>query len=233
MGGSSSTESRQIPDYLTDANKLAISRINQIYEAGRMPYTGIDVVAINPAERAAMDQANMAAAAFGMPTATADPFSGMDVIESGGLRGYSSYPIYLDDMKRLKEQRPDQYAALARQSGFDPITGQALAPPAPVYTGGAYYGGGGDGGGGSTADAIALHHAIHGTGGTGSLLTGRPSAASRAVFSKADLMGNHGGSYVSKIKSDIGKIASGGGVFGAIGNALSGKPKDPTIGNLP
>ena len=144
MGGSSSTQSTQIPDYMTDAGKLATQRANMIYEAGRMPFTGIDVVAINPAEKAAMDQANMAAAAFGMPTGTADPFSGMEVIESGGLRGYSSYPIYLADMKRLKEQRPDQYAALARQSGFDPITGQALAPPTPTYSGSggsAYYGG--------------------------------------------------------------------------------------------
>ena len=149
---------------MSDAGKLATQRANMIYEAGRMPFTGIDVVAINPAEQAAMEQANMAASAFGMPTGTADPFSGMEVIESGGLRGYSSYPIYIADMQRLKEQRPDQYAALARQSGFDPITGEALAPPTPVYTN---YGGGssGDGGGGSTADAIALHHAIHGTGG--------------------------------------------------------------------
>lgn len=160
MGGSSSTQSTQIPNYLTDANKLAISRINQIYEAGRMPFTGIDVVAINPAERAAMDQANMAATAFGMPTAAADPFSGMEMLESGGLRGYSSYPIYLADMKRLKEQRPDQYAALARQSGFDPITGQALAPPAPAYRGGG--GGGGYSGGDENHQYTTLREQIRG-----------------------------------------------------------------------
>lgn len=233
MGGSSSTQSTQIPDYMSDAGRTAAQRANMIYEAGRMPFTGIDVVAINPAEQAAIDQAGMAASAFGMPSAAANPFEGMEMLESGGLRGYSSYPIYIADMQRLKDQRPDQYAALARQSGFDPITGEAIAP---VYTGGAYYGGGGSSGGGggdSTADAIALHHAIHGTGGTGSLITGGPSAASQAVFSGADLMGNHGGNYISKIKSDIGKFSSGGGIFGAIGNALSGKPKDPTIGNLP
>ena len=132
MGGSSSTQSTQIPDYMSDAGRTAAQRANMIYEAGRMPFTGIDVVAINPAEQAAIDQANMAATAFGMPSAAANPFEGMEVLESGGLRGYSSYPIYIADMQRLKDQRPEQYAALARQSGFDPITGEALAPAVPA-----------------------------------------------------------------------------------------------------
>ena len=132
MGGSSSTQTTKIPDYMSDAGRTAAQRANMIYEAGRMPFTGIDVVAINPAEQAAIDQAAMAASAFGMPSAAANPFEGMEVLESGGLRGYSSYPIYISDMQRLKEQRPDQYAAFAKMTGFDPITGEAIAPPAPV-----------------------------------------------------------------------------------------------------
>ena len=117
---------------MSDAGRTAAQRANMIYEAGRMPFTGIDVVAINPAEQAAIDQAAMAATAFGMPSAAANPFEGMEVLESGGLRGYSSYPIYIADMQRLKDQRPEQYAALARQSGFDPITGEAIAPAVPA-----------------------------------------------------------------------------------------------------
>jgi hypothetical protein len=155
MGGSSSTETVQRPQYAEDAMRSATQRANMIYEAGRMPFTGIDVVAINPAEQAAIDQAAMAASAFGMPSAAANPFEGMEMLESGGLRGYSSYPIYIADMQRLKEQRPEQYAALARQSGFDPITGEAIAP---VYTGGAYYGGGGGGSGGGGSDNQPSFH---------------------------------------------------------------------------
>jgi len=161
MGGSSSTQTTQRPQYAEDAMRLATQRANQIYEAGRMPFTGIDVVAINPAEQAAIDQAAMAASAFGMPSAAANPFEGMEMLESGGLRGYSSYPIYLADMQRLKDQRPDQYAALARQSGFDPITGEAIAPPAPVYTAPAYSSNNDDDGP-SHAEIMAMHY---GTGG--------------------------------------------------------------------
>lgn len=213
---------------MSDAGRLATQRANMIYEAGRMPFTGIDVVAINPAEQAAIDQAAMAASAFGMPSAAANPFEGMEMLESGGLRGYSSYPIYIADMTRLKEQRPEQYAALARQSGFDPITGEAIAPPAPVYAAPAYSSNNNDDGGPSHAKIMAMHYGTT----PNSLTTGGPSAASQAVFSKADLMGNHGGSYASKIKSDIGKLVSGGGIFGAIGNSLTSK-KDPSIGNVP
>mgnify|MGYP007059428903 FL=1 len=142
---------------MSDAGRLATQRANMIYEAGRMPFTGIDVVAINPAEQAAIDQAAMAATAFGMPSAAANPFEGMEMLESGGLRGYSSYPIYIADMQRLKDQRPDQYAALARQSGFDPITGEALAPAAPAMPQSAS---GSSGGGGNDDDPLERHYRI-------------------------------------------------------------------------
>ena len=51
MGGSSSTQRTQIPDYMSDASRLAVQRANQIFEAGRMPFTGIDVVGLNPSEK--------------------------------------------------------------------------------------------------------------------------------------------------------------------------------------
>ena len=160
MGGSSSTQTTKIPDYMSDAGRTAAQRANMIYEAGRMPFTGIDVVAINPAEQAAIDQAAMAASAFGMPSAAANPFEGMEVLESGGLRGYSSYPIYISDMQRLKDQRPEQYAALARQSGFDPITGQSLSAAAPTVAQSSYVGGGGSDGPTRMERIMAEHDAM-------------------------------------------------------------------------
>jgi len=213
---------------MSDAGRLATQRANMIYEAGRMPFTGIDVVAINPAEQAAIDQAAMAASAFGMPSASANPFANMEAQTTNGLTGYSSMPIYISDMQRLKEQRPDQYAAFAKLTGFDPITGEAIAPPAPVYAAPAYSSNNNDDDGPSHAEIMAMHYGTT----PNSLTTGGPSAASQAVFSQADLMGNHGGSYASKIKSDIGKLVSGGGIFGAIGNSLTNND-DPSIGNVP
>ena len=227
MGGSSSTQRTQIPDYMSDASRLALQRANQIFEAGRMPYTGIDVVGINPSEKAAMENVASAASAFGMAVPQGDPFAGMEAQTTNGLTGYSSMPIYISDMQRLKEQRPDQYAAFAKLTGFDPITGERIAPPTPVATA-PVYSSNNDDDGPSHAEIMAMHYGTT----PNSLTTGGPSAASQAVFSQADLMGNHGGSYASKIKSDIGKIVSGGGIFGAIGNSLTGN-NDPSIGNVP
>lgn len=228
MGGSSSTQRTQIPDYLSDASRLAVQRADQIFEAGRMPYTGIDVVGINPSEKAAMENVASAASAFGMAVPQGDPFAGMEAQTTNGLTGYSSMPIYISDMKRLQEQRPDQYAAFAKLTGFDPITGEAIAPPPAPIARGPVYSSNNDDGGPSHAEIMAMHYGTT----PNSLTTGGPSAASQAVFSQADLMGNHGGSYASKIKSDIGKLVSGGGIFGAIGNSLTGE-KDPSIGNVP
>lgn len=221
MGGSSSTQRTQIPDYMSDAGRLATQRANMIYEAGRMPFTGIDVVAINPAEQAAIDQAAMAASAFGMPSAAANPFEGMEVLESGGLRGYSSYPIYIADMQRLKDQRPEQYAALARQSGFDPITGQSLSAAAPTVAQSSYGGGSGSSGdsGPTRMERImAEHDAMR--------------ANNRGLSSRLDTKGqigkyatpSHGLSFGDKLKADLGYAAATakrdiGKLFGGFGGA--------------
>lgn len=87
-----------------------------------------------------------------------------------------------------------------------------------------------DDGGPSHAEIMQMHYGIT----PNSLTTGKPSAASQSVFSQADLMGNHGGSYVSKIASDVGNALKSGGIMGAISKAFSGgKDDDPSIGNVP
>lgn len=128
MGGTTSTQETKVPSYMDEAGKLAVQRMNQIYEMGRMPFTGIDVVGLNPSERAAMENVSSAASAFGMAVPQGDPFAGMQSQTTGGLTGYSSMPIYISDMERLKAERPDQYAEFASMSGFDPITGARTSP---------------------------------------------------------------------------------------------------------
>ena len=85
-------------------------------------------------------------------------------------------PIYISNMQRLKEQRPDQYAAFAKLTGFDPITGEAIAPPAPVAAA-PVYSSNNDDDGPSHAEIMAMHWTT-----PNSLTTGGPSAASQAVF---------------------------------------------------
>ena len=213
MGGSSSTQRTQIPDYMSDASRSAVQRANMIYEAGRMPFTGIDVVGINPSEKAAMENVASAASAFGMAVPEGDPFAGMEAQTTNGLTGYSSMPIYISDMQRLKEQRPDQYAAFARMTGFDPITGEAIAPPAPVAAA-PVYSSNNDDDGPSHAEIMAMHYGIN---------SGTPS-------SKLDTKGqigkystpSHGLSFGQKLKADLGYAAATakkdiGKIFGGFG----------------
>ena len=213
MGGSSSTQRTQIPDYMSDASRLAVQRANQIFEAGRMPYTGIDVVGINPSEKAAMENVASAASAFGMAVPQGDPFAGMEAQTTNGLTGYSSMPIYISDMQRLKEQRPDQYAAFAKLTGFDPITGEAIAPPAPVAAA-PVYSSNNDDDGPSHAEIMAMHYGAN---------SGTPS-------SKLDTKGqigkystpSHGLSFGQQLKADLGYAAATakkdiGKLFGSLG----------------
>jgi len=128
MGSSRSTQSTELPEWYATAAKEAISRANQIYELGRTPYTGVDVVAVNPYEQAASRNVGSMASAFGLDAPAELSMGGMPTVTSGGVTGYSSYPMYVADMERLKEQRPDQYEYFARMTGFDPITGAGTGP---------------------------------------------------------------------------------------------------------
>lgn len=230
--GSRSTQKTEIPAYMQEAGEFALQRAKEISELGRLPYMGPEVAAINPAEAALARNVGGMASAFGLEAPAALDMSGMPTVTQGGMTGYTSYPAFIESMERLRAERPDQYDYFARMGGFDPITGARIAPAAvpaaaPVAARPSYSSNNDDGGP-SHAEIMAMHYGTT----PNSLTTGGPSAASQAVFSQADLMGNHGGSYTSKITSDIGKFASGGGLFGAIKNAFS-KNDDPSIGNVP
>lgn len=153
--GSSATKQTQAAQNFTNAQDAAIARAIELYKRGPTPNVGIDVVAINDAEKAALQNVNAAANAFGLQGAGTMPFEGMEVIEQGGLRGYSSYPVFLDNMKRLKELRPAQYAEMSKLAGYDMITGEPIAPPAPVITQSAS-----GGGGGNDDDPLERHYQI-------------------------------------------------------------------------
>lgn len=164
MGGSSSRQVQEtkLPDWYEDAAREAIKRSREIYEAGRLPYTGIDVAAINPAEAAAARNVASMASAFGLEAPAELDMGGMPTVTTGGMTGYSSYPMFTADMQRLKEQRPDQYEYFARMTGFDPITGaatQPLTPPAPAAQAGSAMMPRSDRGE-STAEALERHYSL-------------------------------------------------------------------------
>jgi|DEB0MinimDraft_3_1074331.scaffolds.fasta_scaffold66701_1 hypothetical protein len=129
MGGSSSRQVQEtqqkteIPSWYEDAVKLQIKRADELQKLGRMPYMGPEVAAINPAEIAASRNVGQMASAFGLEAPAELSMGDMPTVTQGGLTGYTSYPAYIANMERLKEQRPDQYDFFSRMTGFDPITG--------------------------------------------------------------------------------------------------------------
>ena len=166
MGGSSSTTSQraEIPAYMEEASKFALEKAKQIDALGKLPFMGPEVAAVNPYEQALARNVGGMASAFGLEAPAALDMGGMETVTQGGMTGYSSYPAYMASMERLKELRPDQYEYFAKMTGFDPITGAAIAPPAPVAPQPTSYGGpvsyGGGDGGMSTAEAIERHYSI-------------------------------------------------------------------------
>jgi len=93
--GGSTKSAQEIPDWMKDPAIRNIARAEQAQQIGYQPYYGLDVAALNPTQMAA-GQANIdAARAFGMAPQGLTAYQGMAQPETvGGVRGYSSAPMY-------------------------------------------------------------------------------------------------------------------------------------------
>jgi len=112
-GGKSGKQKTEIPGWLEDRAKSFLDRAEGASEIPYMPYMGPDVAAMNPMETQSALNANRAASAFGLGTAS-NPLGGMPVAEEfgGGWRGYSSFPVYEQALGELQTRAPgamDQY----------------------------------------------------------------------------------------------------------------------------
>lgn len=91
-GGSSST---QIPEWLKEPSVRNLARAEQVQQMEYQPYIGLDVAAQTPMQQLANQQAVGAAQAFGMAPAGFNANAGMpQAYTSGGVTGYTSYPMY-------------------------------------------------------------------------------------------------------------------------------------------
>ena len=160
MGGGKTTSETALPQWLQDAAQTALGRANTTSQIGYTPYMGPDVAAMTPMQEAAMSNVNAGASAFGMAAPTS---SGMPEAQTfaGGVRGYSSAPMYEAAVNELKTRYPGQYNALMAPF-IDPVTGampqgaygtpqpqpqlQPQPQPQPQSSGGGGGGGGGDNG---------------------------------------------------------------------------------------
>lgn len=122
--GGSTTSEVTIPKFLEDAAKANLAQAGEISQIGYVPYYGPDVAAMTPMQEAAIQNINQAASAFGL-AAPSDPMAGMPQAQefAGGVRGYSSAPIFEQSLQQLQANRPGQFDAINRQF-IDPVTGE-------------------------------------------------------------------------------------------------------------
>jgi len=154
--GGSTTSSVEVPQYIEDAAKRNLLRAQDISQIGYTPYYGPDVAAFTPMQEASFAGTQELASAFGAPTAQGG-VSGMPEAQTfaGGIRGYSSAPLFEESLDEFGRRRPAQKAFIDRMF-IDPVTGgyTPISPDAPVdvpvdaIVGGGGTGGGGAGGGG-------------------------------------------------------------------------------------
>lgn len=137
--GGSTSSSVTVPDYIEDAARRNLDKAERISQIGYTPYYGPDVAAFTPMQQASFQNTANVADAFGMGT----PSSGFDIMGgmgeptqyAGGVRGYSSAPIYEQSLDELAARRPAQKAYM--DSFFiDPYTG---TPGANVQSPNAMY----------------------------------------------------------------------------------------------
>ncbi len=181
-GGSTSTEV-SVPAWLEQAAQSGLARGQQAAGIGYVPYRGPDVAALTPMQEAAMANTSAASSAFGLG-ASPMPGAGMPAAQTfaGGVRGFSSAPIYDQAVNELRMQNPEQYAKLmapfsgSGQFGITsmPMGGMAQSYGQPMREGGPQGSGASRDYGSTAADRIA-----QGGGGTAASRIASSNLASR------------------------------------------------------
>ena len=118
-GGSSAT---QIPKWLQEPSVRNLARAEQVQQMEYQPYIGLDVAAQTPMQQLANQQAASAAQAFGMAPAGFNPNAGMpQAYTSGGVTGYTSYPMY--EQAKQAAEALDPTSAQLRKTLYGVDTG--------------------------------------------------------------------------------------------------------------
>jgi len=119
--GGSTTSTVEVPQYIEDAARRNLERADLISKIGYVPYFGPDIAAFSPQQEAAFAGTQQLAGAFGTPT-TMDMGVPAPQTFAGGVRGYSSAPMFEEAMDEFGRRRPAQKAFI--DSLFiDPFSG--------------------------------------------------------------------------------------------------------------
>lgn len=107
--GGSTTSTVEVPQYIEDAARRNLERADLISQIGYVPYFGPDVAAFSPQQEAAFAGTQQLAGAFGTPTAANIGVPAPQTF-AGGVRGYSSAPMFEQAQYELGRRRPAQKA---------------------------------------------------------------------------------------------------------------------------
>ena len=129
-GGKGGTTVQEIPEWLKDPILRNITRAEAIQSQEYQPWQGPDVAAFSPMQVQAMRNVGGAAEAFGMmPMGQGEQYAtgGINAPQTfaGGIRGYSSMPLY-QQQQQAAAATPEGQANLAiRQELYSPQVQQA------------------------------------------------------------------------------------------------------------
>ena len=129
--GGSSTKSVEVPEYIEDAAKSNLALADKISNIGYTPYYGADVAAFSPMQEAAFQNTQDAASAFGMNTGGGGSYLPQATEFAGGVKGYSSAPLFEQSVENLAQFRPAQ-SQYMDTFFMNPQTGEAGSNAAPM-----------------------------------------------------------------------------------------------------
>jgi len=121
-GSSTTTQESTIPAYIEHYAKQNLHRAAQVAQLGYQPYYGPDVAALTPFQLAAMDNNRAAANAFGMAAPAVNTLMDAPTEYAGGVRGYSSGPIFDQALAEYMARHPEQAAR------YDALFGNVVVP---------------------------------------------------------------------------------------------------------
>jgi len=133
-GGKGGTETQKttIPEYINHYAQKNLQRAAEVAQLGYQPYYGPDVAALTPMQLAAMDNNRAAASAFGMAAPTVNTLMDAPTEYAGGVRGYSSGPIFDQALAEYIARHPEQAARY--NALFGNTVAPYVAPIAPAAT---------------------------------------------------------------------------------------------------
>jgi len=129
-GGEQTTEIK-LPKDIEDAAKENLKLAKKVGRLPYAPYFGPSVAAFTPAQEAAFQGADAAASAFGLPGAAAGAMPAPQNV--GGMRGYSTEPLYEQAMGKVPPEILKLYNSFFfpgnQQQGSSPVSAQSFTSP--------------------------------------------------------------------------------------------------------